>query len=284
MRTFKFEIHGKTGGGNTYTTTGIVNGDFALDYPGMISSAMRQSFQQLTGGGAVFGHPGHGGCQGPYSLTHLFLSDAAEELPFNLQTPGRISSVDSLRLAARALQMAANDVEATQTRPDNSGKIKQVLASIRTIPELLIAVASTIERHAASAQEDHPALSAARLMDPVTGAAVPAYDPYKLQAIPPGATEGDSTMSNVHQPHHHHKTAQDTQEAAQKGDTPQTGGSSTVGDSTNAPADQVGMQAAADYESGTSDTATERAAPAPVSEQNADQAASDTEKASGAGK
>lgn len=78
--TYKFEIHGKTGNGNTYTTTGEVSGNLGIEYIEMMYSVFLQSFQQLTGGKAVFGNPGIG-CQGPYSITHLFLSMPGAPIP-----------------------------------------------------------------------------------------------------------------------------------------------------------------------------------------------------------
>ena len=69
MQQYKFTIEGATGAGNTYTTTGTVEAH-TRDFIGACENAMRECFQQLTSGRAIFGQPG-AGCRGPYSITKM---------------------------------------------------------------------------------------------------------------------------------------------------------------------------------------------------------------------
>lgn len=67
---WRFTFQGKTGGGVDWKTEGECVGDIADN--SVFSDAMRRSFQQLTGGKAIFGSPG-AGCRGPYSITSFRL-------------------------------------------------------------------------------------------------------------------------------------------------------------------------------------------------------------------
>jgi hypothetical protein len=204
----------------------------------MISSALRQSFEQLTGGKAVFEHPGYG-CNGPYSITHLILSKPESPLPFYCQTPGRVTYIDSLRLAARGLYNIANDLETAEKNSKGAPSPKELISALETIPPLVIAATDALRHRPQNAS--HPALGAAQF---ITDEGLSEHY-YKSQATPPGAPQGDSTMSNQHHPHHHHEKAAEDAGAEKLAETGQNAGSSTSGDSTNPPADQVGSQTAA---------------------------------------
>ncbi len=66
MTTFDYTMSGESAGGQTWETTGAIElrqGDFSLAF----DHAMRDTFEQLTSGRAVFGKPGLG-CSGPYKV------------------------------------------------------------------------------------------------------------------------------------------------------------------------------------------------------------------------
>lgn len=67
-RQFKFAIEGTARDGQTWATEGSCEGSI-IDYS-VLANAMRESFQQLTQGKAVFGKPGVG-CRGPYDVTKI---------------------------------------------------------------------------------------------------------------------------------------------------------------------------------------------------------------------
>lgn len=64
---FTYEVEGTAAGGQTWKTAGAVVGD---DLTLMFHMAMRDSFNQLTQGKAVFGKPGVG-CNGPYKISKV---------------------------------------------------------------------------------------------------------------------------------------------------------------------------------------------------------------------
>jgi hypothetical protein len=63
VKTYHYTIKGSGAGGQTWTTKGVVEADFVYAF----DLAMRDSFQQLTQGQAVYGKPGRG-CSGPYDI------------------------------------------------------------------------------------------------------------------------------------------------------------------------------------------------------------------------
>lgn len=58
-----FTVDGTAADGQTWFCRGDVEGEL----PQILDAAMRQAFEQLTQGKAIFGHPGVG-CRGPYKL------------------------------------------------------------------------------------------------------------------------------------------------------------------------------------------------------------------------
>ncbi len=74
MSRYRFEVAGTTGRGQAYSCEGIV--ESPSFHEGM-QDAMRDSFQQLTRGRAVFGEPGLG-CVGPYTLTRFLLTEVTD--------------------------------------------------------------------------------------------------------------------------------------------------------------------------------------------------------------
>jgi len=66
VKTYQYEMKGSGSNGNTWETSGSFN----CDWNDTFMTAMRDTFQQLTSGRAIFGQPGIG-CQGPYDI-HFF--------------------------------------------------------------------------------------------------------------------------------------------------------------------------------------------------------------------
>jgi hypothetical protein len=65
---YKWIAKGTAAHGQTWETSGYVEGAREGDFPIVLQQAMMQSFEQLTGGKAIFGLPGIG-CHGPYSIS-----------------------------------------------------------------------------------------------------------------------------------------------------------------------------------------------------------------------
>lgn len=70
-RTYKFEINGTAAQGQTWNHSGSIE-DVWHDLSAVVEAAMVETFQKLTRGEAVYGHPGVG-CSGPYEITKLTL-------------------------------------------------------------------------------------------------------------------------------------------------------------------------------------------------------------------
>lgn len=66
IETYKYKVEGLTGSGNTWATEGTVDGDIALA-ESFHKLVMRDSFEKLVTGRAIFGRPG-AGCLGPYKV------------------------------------------------------------------------------------------------------------------------------------------------------------------------------------------------------------------------
>lgn len=72
---YAWTTNGTAAGDQTWEASGTVDiapGDFTL----AIDVALRSSFQQLTQGKAVFGHPGLG-CDGPYHIVKFTIELSA---------------------------------------------------------------------------------------------------------------------------------------------------------------------------------------------------------------
>lgn len=76
IKTYKFKIEGSAARGQTWETSGKV-ADLTNDLRDVVSQAMKESFNQLTKGQAVFGQPGIG-CSGPYGIRRLVLEETAQ--------------------------------------------------------------------------------------------------------------------------------------------------------------------------------------------------------------
>jgi len=72
MITYTYEIEGSASGGQTWKTTGTVEG--AGDFTGAVYDAIGDSFVQLTKGKAIYGRPGVG-CSGPYRMTKMTIRE-----------------------------------------------------------------------------------------------------------------------------------------------------------------------------------------------------------------
>lgn len=67
---YDFTVEGAAQDGQTWTTSGVVQVANEGEFLQAVHLAMRDSFNLLTGGAAVYGKPGEG-CRGPYQLTRL---------------------------------------------------------------------------------------------------------------------------------------------------------------------------------------------------------------------
>jgi hypothetical protein len=64
---WSYHVVGTAAEGMTWEVEGMVISDF----PDAASEAMKHAFMKLTRGEAIYGHPGVGGCQGPYKVKVL---------------------------------------------------------------------------------------------------------------------------------------------------------------------------------------------------------------------
>jgi len=74
---YTFSINGLAADGQTWETQGTVETHKAGDFVHATNDALRQSFQQLTKGKAIYGKPGVA-CKGPYTLTKLVIERKAD--------------------------------------------------------------------------------------------------------------------------------------------------------------------------------------------------------------
>lgn len=72
-KTYTFEIGGTGANGQTWTAKGTVSAEFV----DVFNAAMRESFEQITGGRAVFGKPGLG-CNGPYDIDRVVIEQVRQ--------------------------------------------------------------------------------------------------------------------------------------------------------------------------------------------------------------
>ncbi len=72
MPRYGYAVEGTASDGQTWTTTGEVDYEKEGGFPVAVQEAMRLSFEQLTQGRAVYGHPGVG-CRGPYTIQRLLV-------------------------------------------------------------------------------------------------------------------------------------------------------------------------------------------------------------------
>jgi hypothetical protein len=68
---YQYTVKGTAHAGQTWEVRGRVQGRNG-DFPDLLHEAMRDSFQLLTQGRAIYGSPGKG-CNGPYQVTHFSL-------------------------------------------------------------------------------------------------------------------------------------------------------------------------------------------------------------------
>ncbi len=72
-KTYNYSIEGTGGDGQTWTTTGTVT----CGVDDMFMSVMRDSFDKLTSGRAIYGRPGVG-CQGPYDMHKIVIEQVKQ--------------------------------------------------------------------------------------------------------------------------------------------------------------------------------------------------------------
>lgn len=72
MAHYKYEVTGINGAGNKWTVEGTVGGG---NYMAAHEQVLREMFQKLTEGRAVFGNPGKWGCHGPYRITAFHVEE-----------------------------------------------------------------------------------------------------------------------------------------------------------------------------------------------------------------
>lgn len=73
MVAFKFTISGTGRGGVNWLTRGTVRVENQGQFTEALRQAQQRSFEMLTGGEAEYGHPGEGGCSGPYKIERFSL-------------------------------------------------------------------------------------------------------------------------------------------------------------------------------------------------------------------
>lgn len=69
---YSYEMSGKDSGAQTWKFTGTVTTKGAGEFLSVPGQALKQSFEALTQGKAVYGNPGIG-CKGPYRVTKLVI-------------------------------------------------------------------------------------------------------------------------------------------------------------------------------------------------------------------
>ena len=72
MTHYRYEIEGRGGDGQRFTVHGLL--DLASDkISDAVDAAHKCAFEKLTHNHAVYGHPGKGGCKGPYQVTKMMI-------------------------------------------------------------------------------------------------------------------------------------------------------------------------------------------------------------------
>jgi len=71
MRTFRYELSGTGEGGKAFAVSGEIEETASLGFAGAPGAAMSDAYQKLTGGQTEYGHPGAGGCRGPYRFERI---------------------------------------------------------------------------------------------------------------------------------------------------------------------------------------------------------------------
>lgn len=72
-RAYEYIVSGTAYDGQTWITQGTITTEFHK----VFDTVMKESFQKLTNGEAVYGFPGLG-CQGPYKVTKLVIATVKE--------------------------------------------------------------------------------------------------------------------------------------------------------------------------------------------------------------
>jgi len=72
---YTYRIEGLDADGRIWATEGEVTAEFAE----AITQAMRQSFDRLTQGKAIYGEPGKG-CRGPYDVTRVLIDRPMQDV------------------------------------------------------------------------------------------------------------------------------------------------------------------------------------------------------------
>jgi hypothetical protein len=78
MSWYKYTVSGN-GANNTWETSGSLRAEPA-DFPNLWNVALSETFLKLTNGEAVYGHPGEGGCRGPYKIKKFTLELIEESI------------------------------------------------------------------------------------------------------------------------------------------------------------------------------------------------------------
>ena len=77
MIKYKYQLNGTAAEGQTWQANGIVETEKLGDWLKTPSLALKDAYDQLTHGRAIYGKPGVG-CRGPYRMTRLVI-DAADQ-------------------------------------------------------------------------------------------------------------------------------------------------------------------------------------------------------------
>ncbi len=81
-----YTVEGTGAGDAAFKVAGEIEGDSPID-PVAQETAMVRAFADLTGGAALFGHPGEGGCRGPYKVTRFELCVVDLTCSFDVLNP-----------------------------------------------------------------------------------------------------------------------------------------------------------------------------------------------------
>lgn len=73
VKAYKYTVEGSGGDGQTWKAEGAL----ICEFHDTLQEAMRQAFEKLTSGRAVYGRPGIG-CRGPYDI-HRFLIEQVKQ-------------------------------------------------------------------------------------------------------------------------------------------------------------------------------------------------------------
>lgn len=78
MITYRYTLQGRGADNEAWRHEGRVEATAPGAFLDAIDKAMRNGFEALTAGTAVYGNPGRHGCTGPYRVSHLTFSEVPQ--------------------------------------------------------------------------------------------------------------------------------------------------------------------------------------------------------------